>query len=750
MVNNNQKQQGDESSLSKRLESKVLNVSISVLILFMLVLTDMIVVKHYFDSVENIKSTERQVVQKQINLFQTTAEATLKWRFNDLQFVQSLFKRQLDPQTDSSMIQQELLDFVNNREVYFQVRWIDPQGMERIRIDRDCLECELSVKTHLQDKSKRDYFVKGIELPIGNAFISDLDLNVEFGRVEIPFVPTLRFGVRIADAAGKDQGMVILNYSANDLLKRAQVETAWDFWILNQQGFWVRANDARWLWGHSLKDSTLNASVKFPDAWQKISSQPEGFYENSEGLFAFKTGLLKQVDNQFTHRYFSDITALQPEKLPFKIVAHLSRDQLDVIKRESLFMHQVLFVVSTLLWLGVLALMLKFIQSNQRRVFMTQLNDRLTFEVAQQTQDLATSKAKQEQLFAIAVHEFGNTLSALKLLQNEQKIRNCEPYGITIEETTDALLDNLEDFKAVMYPERAFKAKQIKAAPAEVLNRTLKSLKGLLVANNFHLEMVTDNASHQACLFNQQILRQILNNLVKNAIVHSGGSALWIKMHALPLTEQTIELRVSVEDNGKGIAADKVSVLFQPGERGDTRADGEGLGLHICSEFAKALNGELHYRDSEHGGSCFELQCVLSLVNQSDHEKPEKQFDAKPVESSGRLKAKRVLYIDDDEILRNLTRYFLEEHGAKVTVAQDESEALKLCAKQTFDIVLTDYLMPTATGLEIAEALQKMNYPAAVYLLTASSQFDDAQLQRLGIKGVLSKPLDIEELEQQL
>ncbi len=96
------------------------------------------------------------------------------------------------------------------------------------------------------------------------------------------------------------------------------------------------------------------------------------------------------------------------------------------------------------------------------------------------------------------------------------------------------------------------------------------------------LSITSDSASGKLYNFDLRGLRQVVTNLVKNALIHANPSQLEID-----LSVNDGRLLVAVSDDGKGIAEDQFEELLQPFVRGDTTADGTGLGLHICREILR-------------------------------------------------------------------------------------------------------------------------------------------------------------------
>ena len=106
---------------------------------------------------------------------------------------------------------------------------------------------------------------------------------------------------------------------------------------------------------------------------------------------------------------------------------------------------------------------------------------------------------------------------------------------------------------------------------------------------------------------------------------------------------------------------------------------------------------------------------------------------------------RRILVVDDDAAIRSLVRRVLERAGYEVATARDGGEAIALIARDDYDVVLLDVMMPGVDGLEVVESLARENSPvlAHTYLLTASLS---KRLDDLPVRGIIAKPFDIHDL----
>jgi signal transduction histidine kinase/CheY-like chemotaxis protein/HPt (histidine-containing phosphotransfer) domain-containing protein len=181
--------------------------------------------------------------------------------------------------------------FATAHELYNQIRWLDETGRERLRVDFDAGKTVVVPADRLQDKHDRPYFTATMGLPAGGFYVSPFDLNVEHGRVEVPFRPTLRVATPVFDAAGIRRGIVIVNLVGQHLLDNF-VESVGNHgghtMLLNGAGYWLKSSEPADEWGFMFKRAhTLG--TRFPAAWARIVEQDAGQFEDASGLWTWDT-----------------------------------------------------------------------------------------------------------------------------------------------------------------------------------------------------------------------------------------------------------------------------------------------------------------------------------------------------------------------------------------------------------------------------------------------------------------------------
>lgn len=183
--------------------------------------------------------------------------------------------------------------------IYDQIRFLNAQGKEIIRVDYNRGQPKATPVNKLQNKSNRYYFQETIKLDAGEVFISRLDLNVEQGKIEQPIKPVVRFSTPIKNSVGELLGIVILNYRASTILDHFTVHAqaaVGKMSLLNQNGYWLSSDDPSKEWGfmYGRRDSLKHQS---PSLWQQIVKDNSGSFIEGSQRYIYKKVNMYSGDN---------------------------------------------------------------------------------------------------------------------------------------------------------------------------------------------------------------------------------------------------------------------------------------------------------------------------------------------------------------------------------------------------------------------------------------------------------------------
>jgi PAS domain S-box-containing protein len=255
-------------------------------------------------------------------------------------------------------------------------------------------------------------------------------------------------------------------------------------------------------------------------------------------------------------------------------------------------------------------------------------------------------------------------------------------------------------------------------------------------------------------------LRQVLTNLVGNAIKFTERGAVTVRVTPEVQTQNEAILRFEVIDTGIGIPPEKQRAIFEAFAQADgsttRRYGGTGLGLTISRQLIEMMNGHLDVESEPGRGSTFRFTLRLPRMHEAPHreEVAEQVSSAIPTPSVAPTSSRRVLLAEDNPANQKLARYILEKQGFEVQVASNGREALALfetAGPAAFDLVLMDLQMPQMSGLEAAAAIRSRETSSGprlpIVALTAHALKEDLErCLAAGMDAYISKPIHREEL----
>ncbi|MBB4867999.1 two-component system sensor histidine kinase EvgS [Pseudomonas nitritireducens] len=271
------------------------------------------------------------------------------------------------------------------------------------------------------------------------------------------------------------------------------------------------------------------------------------------------------------------------------------------------------------------------------------------------------------------------------------------------------------------------------------------------------LELKLEIEAEAACdvLIDPLRFKQILSNLVSNAIKFTDVGQVRIRVSGERVDGERLALEVSVKDSGIGISEDDQRQLFEPfsqvAQSSNTGRGGTGLGLTICRKLAEMMGGAVRMESQPGQGTTVTVKLLLQTL-EGLPDFPEVQA---PVPSPS-ARSLKVLVVDDHVANRLLLSQQLEHLGHRVEVASDGVQAVQLWHPGDFDLVITDCNMPVLNGYGLARKIRELEEemdvePCVIFGFTANAQPDEVDnCRRAGMNDCLFKPIGLENLRQRL
>lgn len=326
---------------------------------------------------------------------------------------------------------------------------------------------------------------------------------------------------------------------------------------------------------------------------------------------------------------------------------------------------------------------------------------------------------------ASAIRRNGNLL--LRLIDDILDLSMIEANRLEMEMEAYSLKELLTDIESTL----AFKARE----------------KGI------QLHFFRPEFNVQGHIFDPIRMKQILLNIIGNAIKFTHRSDVDVTVEITPRCDTHDLLSVKVKNGGDGFSKEQADRLFQPFTQADAsvkrKFGGSGLGLIISRQLARAMGGDITILSSEVGvGAEFEITAILERSTDTNTLLPPlRKVGFENLQMKTSFPGKKILAVDDARDNLILLEFFLRGADTHLTFAINGQEALDLCRNNKFDIILMDIQMPKMDGLEATKGIRLLGLKIPILALTAyANKTEYDKCRKAGCNDVLTKPLNKDNL----
>ena len=384
--------------------------------------------------------------------------------------------------------------------------------------------------------------------------------------------------------------------------------------------------------------------------------------------------------------------------------------------------------------------------------------------LAQEKQRADKANEAKGAFLANMSHEIRTPINAV-MGMNEMILRECEDetileYAGNIQDASRTLLVLINDI---------LDFSKIESGMLEVVEEaySLKAFLGTLKAEcsmraeDKGLDLIFDvpQDTPNILLGDEVRVRQVLLNILTNAIKYTMKGSVTLKVAYRKIKEREIEITFAVKDTGIGIKEENIGRLFGKFDRIDEEQvhaiEGTGLGLSIVDKLVKLMNGTLAVESVFGEGSTFTVCLCQQVIGEEtvgclSEKKREGRRKDIPVFIAPKA---RILVVDDNKVNLTVIKALLRKTKVQVTCVETGKECLEYAAKESYDVILLDHMMPVMDGIETLEALKKMPdnqcKDAAVIALTANAMAGVREMYLdKGFNDYLAKPIEGTVLEQ--
>ncbi len=322
----------------------------------------------------------------------------------------------------------------------------------------------------------------------------------------------------------------------------------------------------------------------------------------------------------------------------------------------------------------------------------------------------------------------------------------------TVKDAADNLLGLINDILDLSRIEAG--KTRLEIIPFEIEEVVKSVCRGLhVLARNKNLELVweIDPEIPHTILGDPTRIRQIIINLVNNAIKFTSKGQIQVRVEWERNIEKQCCLNFSVKDQGIGIPADKCAEIFDAFVQADDsitrRYGGTGLGLAISKRLVEMMGGTIWVESRESQGSTFSFTAYFDIVDKPDQALPKRKTTLIIPEADDDLTALKVLLAEDNLVNQKIISKMLGKRGWDVIQVENGQEVLGIISKEDVDLILMDVQMPVMDGLEatrlIRQGEKQTGKHIAIVALTARAMDEDKKkCLDIGMDGYVSKPVD--------
>ncbi len=351
----------------------------------------------------------------------------------------------------------------------------------------------------------------------------------------------------------------------------------------------------------------------------------------------------------------------------------------------------------------------------------------------------------KDQFLANMSHEIRTPLNGvigmLDVFSISSKLDDTQKGQINIvQNSADSLLTIINDILDLS----KLQAGKMEIYPIPVdINQFIEHTKSLYLpiasSKNIDMYINIDEAINRYIEFDSSRVKQVLNNLISNAVKFTPKAG----QIDINISLQDNFVKFEVQDSGIGISKEEQNKIFedfsQVSEANNDRTDGTGLGLAICKKLVELMEGVIGVESELDKGSKFFFTIKYISTDVIPEVKRKKTFKPK------KTKALNILVVEDKPVNQKVIQLMLNKIGHTVTIANNGIQALAIYPTKTFNLILMDVQMPEMDGIEATQKLKEKytDLPPIIGLSANSMEGDAEKYINLGFDDYLSKPVTL-------
>ena len=378
--------------------------------------------------------------------------------------------------------------------------------------------------------------------------------------------------------------------------------------------------------------------------------------------------------------------------------------------------------------------------------------------------EIAVSAGKAKSRFLAQMsHEIRTPINAIlgmnEMILNEsgdpeilEYSSNIQNAGRTLLSLINSILDfsKIEDGKMELLP--------IRYDTLDLMDDLVNMISERAAKKGLELALDIDPDIPRTLYGDDMRIRQVVTNLLTNAVKYTPSGSITLRARLVRRGEMDCELFIGVSDTGIGIRDEDIEKLFESFLRLDQERnrgiEGTGLGIAIVRRLLEMMGSKLEVRSVYGHGSTFSFRLAQQVISWE----PIGPYESHRKAALRRKNRRRtiwapdanILVVDDNDMNLKVAKGLLKRSGIVPDMADSGEQCLKMAARKHYDIIFLDHMMPGMDGIQTLQALRPSEDTAIIVLTANAVAGAREEYLKAGFQDYLSKPIEVDELEQML